>query len=194
MKKMFMILFAGLLVSAGLSAQKVYLDGTKVILDLTETTGMPAGAVTDESKTALYADATPKGNDTIKNNTNNAAINARVFQKLEVAPKDMNTSRGMNGTGTMEMTWAEAFNGCIKSTYNGGSWRLPTQREMMLVWIFRDAMEALGDSFLSTALYWCATETNASSAAYVNFNPGANNPNATKTYLHRVRCVREVTP
>jgi hypothetical protein len=187
MKKIVMIVFAGLLISAGLQAQELYIENGKVILDLTAGTGMPAGAVTADSKTALYAGATPVNNDTIINNTHIAAINAKVFQKLEIAPAN-------NSGGTAN--WVTAFNVCKNLTYNGNDdWRLPTQREFQLIWIFNNALNAVLPSIgyvFSAAYYWCATEVNTSEAWYINFNNG-DVLNASKSGLYYTRCVREVT-
>jgi hypothetical protein len=182
MKKICIILFAGLLVSAELQAQKVYKDGTKVILDLTEAAGMPAGAITNVSKAALYANANSGNNVALANNDQNGTINAKVFQKLEIA------SSNYGGT----INWATAFNGCRSQ---GQGWRLPTQRELMLMWIFKDALESLSGVAFVTADppdYWSATETNAASARIVNLSTG-NTAGVAKTNSNRARCVREVT-
>jgi hypothetical protein len=206
MKKIIVIVFAGLLVSAGLQAQKVCIEGGKVILDLTE--GMPAGAITDVSKTTRFKDlmdhpdtGAPSAIDKLWHQENRTVgdINKTVFQKLEVAPKDMNTSGGMDGTGTMTMNWSTAFNGCINSSYDDGGWRLPTQRELMMMWIFNDALTialpAVGGDALSSgnAQYRSATEGSATSAWFVRFGTGNTNLNEKSSPPSlRVRCVREV--
>jgi hypothetical protein len=200
MKKIFVILFAGLLVSAGLQAQKVSVKNGKVILDLTKEAGMPEGAITSVPK-SWNGRGTPVNTGlALTGNLQHEDINATVFQKLEVAPKDMNTSGGMDGTGTMLMDWKTAFEGCLKSTYNGGGWRLPTQREMMLMWVLYDMLKIAlskvtgGTLLLTTPYYRVATETNGSDAWLVSFGTGGAQSNALKTALLPVRCVREVTP
>jgi hypothetical protein len=173
MKKIVVIVFAGLLVSAGLQAQKVCIENNKVILDLTEAAGMPAGAMTYVSKI---------------NSTGSAADNNQVFEKLEIAPSDLG-----------EMDWANAIANC-KAV--GPGWRLPTQRELMLICIFRDVLNdnalpavsgAALDTSPSSAFYRCATETGATSAWFVNFANGTTHTNNNKATSYRVRCVREVT-
>jgi hypothetical protein len=186
MKKIFMILFAGLLVPAGLSAQKVYLDGTKVILDLTKEAGMPAGAITATPKTWL--DAPVNSNRVpIRNNTENGEINRTVFQKLEIAASDHPVGK---------TDWAMAFNTCKGL---GDGWRLPTQREVMLIWIFREALEDIfnyldpkGSNFLDD-YYWSATEYSTVSSWNITFAYGSTNQiYSTKVDPCAVRCVREV--
>jgi hypothetical protein len=200
MKKIVVILFAGLLVSAGLQAQKVSKDASnRVILDLTVAAGMPAGAITDVSKTArfneLMADpvvGAPSATNKLwhSENQHNGAINATVFEKLEVAPKNMNKVGVIGGTGTMTMDWVEAFNGCIKS-----GWRLPTQRELMLMCIFKEALDAAfpSDGALSFANYWGATENTASTACIVHVGYGDTYRKDKNLSTYVVRCVREVT-
>jgi hypothetical protein len=208
MKKIFVILFAGLLVSAGLSAQRVCIEDGKVILDLTEATGMPAGAITDVSKTVMFNDlitqyGAPSSTSVLwrSENQTDRDINATVFQKLEVAPEDMDRKGVMRGQkGILQMDWPTAFNGCINSKYDGGGWRLPTQRELQMMWIFNDALKEAfahpnvnGSNFLSDN-YRSATETNDKFAWNVNFGEGGyTNSGIHKMIVLPVRCVREVT-
>jgi hypothetical protein len=220
MKKIVVIVFAGLLVSAGLQAQRVYIEtdgqGNKkrVILDLTEAAGMPAGAITSDSKTVMFNNliaqhgapsATDKlwHSDNQESSTVKGEINATVFEKLEVAPKDMNKAGEIGGTGTMTMNWVEAFNGCIDSDYDNGGWRLPTQRELQMMCIFKGALDTAfsklspsgtGIALLSSssAYYWGATEYNTALAYYVTFGSGYTEA-TTKPTSYRVRCVRELT-
>lgn len=189
-----LVMFAGLMASAGCFAQKVYKDGNKVILDLSVASGMPAGVVTDQSK---YMGFTPSGNALGANNGISGSINATVFQKLEVAPNDLNAAGAISSTGTMTMNWVTAFNGCKGLNYNGGGgWRLPTQRELQLIYIFKPAIEQIfAEASISTAFfdayYWSSTEQNASNSWAVRLSDGyaLNNPKANTS---RVRCVREL--
>jgi hypothetical protein len=182
MKKICIILFAGLLVSAGLQAQEMYIEGGKVILDMTVATGMPADAITNAAKTW----GTPSNTTgPLTNNTETGTINEKVFQKLEIALTDLGTT-----------DWVAALNGCRAPSYNGGGWRLPTQRELMMIWIFSDALKdvlpAVGGTFLSSAdYYWSATERSDLVAWVVDF-AGYTTVNSSKKNLYRVRCVREI--
>jgi hypothetical protein len=191
MKKIVMILFAGLLVPAGLSAQEVYKDASnRVILDLTAAAGMPAGAITNTPKTWTGSPSNNSG--PLTDNGHDGDINAMVFQKLETAPSDLGT-----------MNWAAAFDGCRTLSYNGGGWRLPTQRELYLIWIFREALESIFENDLSPkgsaflfANYWCATEANHSFAwemSFYNIDTPISSDDIQKTNQIQARCVREVT-
>ena len=200
----FMVLLAGLMITpVGLMAQEVYkqaksgaLGGYSVILDMTETTGMPAGAVTNVKK--YIGSYTASNENWLINATDNlhdGSINATLYQKLEIAPKDMNTSANIDGTGTLAMSWNDAYNHCKSSTYNGGGWRLPTQRELMMIWTFKPALESIfggiGGTMFDTGIYWGATECIVYNAWNVNFSSGYTD-NYTKTVNFRVRCVREL--
>jgi hypothetical protein len=210
MKKIVMIVFAGLLVSAGLHAQKVCIENGKVILDLREAAGMPTDVVTNVSKTARFKElmnpvlgvGAPLEEvlwhiDNQESSSVKGEINATVFEKLEVAPKDMNKAGVIGGTAPMTMDWPTAFNGCINSTYDNGGWRLPTQRELQMIWIFNDALTialpAVSGAALLSVGYRSATEFTASSAWYVDFGIGNTNHLNDKTFPYLVRCVREVT-
>lgn len=173
-------LLAGFLISAGLHAQKVYKDNNgRVILDLTVEAGMPAGAITTSVKTWT---STPSNNGgPMPNNNDKGTINATVYQKLEIATQDT--------PGTM--SWSTAFNEC---KWLSGNWRLPTLRELMLIYIFKPALESFaGFGVFSETTYWSATEINHLEAWYVSFANGITYPHL-KTNSYHARCVREVTP
>lgn len=191
MKQYFLlILLIGLIAPTGLHAQKVYNDGSKTILDLTENAGMPAGAITDVSK---YTSFTPSETVLDSQNDQNGSINATVFQKLEIAPSDLDQS-GTIGSTAGTFTWIEAFNSCKSLNYNGTGWRLPTQRELILIHIFKPALDDInGITFNEYASYWSATEYGAGSSWCITFF-GSNlreMPKSTTTCY--ARCVREVT-
>jgi hypothetical protein len=194
MKKLFLIvMIAGLLAPAGVMAQKVYKDGSKVILDLTVAAGMPAGVVTSTPK---YEDFTPSASAPGTNNGFDGSINATVYQKLEVAPHDLtgNGTIGSSAGGTF-FTWVNAFNYCKNVTHDGEGWRLPTQRELQLMWIFKPALDSIladvGGTALKTAYYWAATEYNSAGSVTISFSSGYAG-NAPNTSNCSARCVREV--
>ena len=213
MKHIFLItLFAGLIVPTGLYAQKVHKDANdKVYLILTKAAGMPAGTTTNVSK---YSGATAPATGFLyttnsSSNQVNGSINADVFEKFEIAPFDINKAGQISGSGTFGMTWVEAFNGCKNARYPGpsdGGWRLPTQRELMLMYIFSSAIDeifyrlgtAKAAQFNKTQSnagnYFCATEHNATTAWYVAFwNGNAYYSAGDKNGSLRARCIREVT-
>ena len=204
----FTALLAGLIVApAGLSAQEVYkeanasaLGGYRVILDLTVKAGMPAGAVTGTKKYTDISTASnstwlinPTDNSTWLINSENGSINATMYEKLEIAPGDLNNDATF-GAGTA-MDWANAYNRCKNSTYDGGGWRLPTQRELMMMWIFRLALNGafneIGGLVFVSNYYWSATENYTHHAWCVHFDVGGTYTNG-KTRNNQVRCVREL--
>ena len=193
MKRILLVcsVMAGFLIPAGAMAQQVSKDGVKIILDLTETMGMPADAITAVSKTAVFSSVTPDPNNTSHpDNETDGPINATVYEKLEIAPGDLETNGNMSGSW-IYMTWEDAFNGCKNSTFDGGRWRLPTQRELMLMWIFRGPIDTLsGSTSFSSFYYWSSTENYGTYAWIVYFGIG-DTFLAGKTNTSLVRCVRE---
>ena len=196
MKKiLFILLTVVLYAPVGLTAQKMYMQSGKIVLDMTNTgegIGLPAEAVTSTPK---YFGVTAVDNSNwLINATDNlptGTINATMYEKLEIAPQDLGTS-GL-GAGAMTMLWDAAFNDCINCTYDGGGWRLPTQRELLMMWIFRTKINDFSGTSFGAGYYWSATEGDADYAWSVNFNNGATNINYSKSYYsYRVRCVREL--
>lgn len=194
MKRLMLVMvFAGLMFPAGLMAQKVYKDaGNRVILDLTAAAGMPAKAVTNTAK--KWTDTPSNTTGPMTDNGEKGSINATVFQKLEIAPHCL-TGDGTIGSAGGVFTWADAFNYCKNVNHNGTGWRLPTQRELQLMYIFRPALESvltgIGGTVFSAAYYWSATEFTAYYARYVSFSTGVTSA-TYKSDTYRVRCVREV--
>ena len=180
MKKMIlMALFCA--VTMSVSAQRVYkanvsgdvtngytatqsASGTSFII---ECKGMPAASYTTYAKPTTEAD--------LKTDTQNKT----VAYKFEVAATDASES----------LTWADAWS---LATDAEGDWRLPTQRELMLIWLMKDALEQLG-SFtpLARDYYWTATEHNSNNAWYVHFGAGYTGF-VNKAYTYRVRLVRDI--
>lgn len=195
-------MFAGLLAPAGLYAQKAYKDASnRVILELTEAAGMPAASVTSTGKTWTGSPSAEKG--PMANNDPSGTINATVYQKLEIAPHDLASSSGFSSAGA-SITWVNAFNWCKSANHNGTGWRLPTQRELMLIHIFKPALESIftdsainGTAFSTIASYadsyWSATESSGfgRQSWLLGFGYGITQA-YTKSTGCRARCVREV--
>lgn len=188
MKKFTLIIcIAGFLAPIGLNAQKVYKLGEMVILDMTVEAGMPAGAVTDVSKTQKYNADSVIPNDYelteingVKNDVNHP-LNAKVYQKL-----------GISKLNSGAKSWVEAFNYC-KGIDEDGTWRLPTQRELMMMYIFKSALVELLDNSFFNSSYWSTTEldnTNTWSCNSLgNLTWGSKSNNILNS-----RCVREIIP
>ena len=196
----------GLMAPMGLMAQKVYKSSGRVILDMTETgegTGMPAGAVTATSKTAVYNSYTASNTAWLINTTDNlvgSGINAAVYRKLEIAPMDMagtsDTAPMLAATG-VDLSWASSFNRCKNLEYpaagDKGSWRLPTQRELLLMIIMAPAIESFsGVTAFNAGRYWAATEVNEYSVWCLSFASTDTSGSNAKAEAYRTRCVREL--
>lgn len=115
----------------------------------------------------------------------NGVWNAKMSIKYQVMRADRST-----GTDRAS-AWA------LCKSYNGegggtGQWRLPTQRELEMIWILHPQLIGKGSfTALSTNYYWAATEYTATSAWIVSFNNGYVGSNSKTSSLY-VRCVRDL--
>jgi hypothetical protein len=146
---------------------------------------------------SVAGDGTEIGNDDKK-------YNRKVFKKLRVAVSDASTAN---------VTWAAAAAQCASYSETGATsgWRLPTQRELMAIWIVQDGIKDKYASFnyLGNNYYWSATESSQSgvlpdytppySNAWMVFGSrtGAGDAGNTPHYLKteaaaRARCVKEI--
>ena len=203
-KTVLIVLLFGLMAPEGLRAQKMYIDNGMVILDMSTTgigIGMNPGSVTNVAKT--FNNYTPNASGYLDGSTSSAyslSQDEKVFQKLEIAPSDMTNSGTLTSGVSDAMTWVNAFTRCRDLTYNGRTgWRLPTRRELQMMWIFLLPINSLsgslsGDSFDPSIYYWCATESGSNSAWSVYFVDGSAPSTNGRTLSFKVRCVREVTP
>jgi len=192
---LFVLLLAGLMfVPAGLFAQKAYIENTggfnRIILDMSQTgvgIGLPENAVTN----------IPKVGATLTS----AEANNQMYEKLEIAPQNMGGSNAspLLATPGVRLNWGDGDTRCRALNHNNSvGWRLPTHREMTMIWIFREALIDLGSTpFSIDYAYWTATEIivpsypNEKFSFSFNFAAGsggsANNPSS-----YYIRCVREV--
>lgn len=95
--------------------------------------------------------------------------------KFEVYASDNSTSS----------TWTAAPNKCPSG------WRLPTQRELMLMYVMKDQLT--GITSFTGYTYWSATEYSGASgnAWFVTFSNGRTYSNAEAGSLY-VRCIRDL--
>ena len=105
------------------------------------------------------------------------AANNRFAAKFEVAASDVDTSA----------TWDDAVNLCPSG------WRLPTIRELRLIYVYRNELGTFDLSAMSTG-YWSATESSSdsSNAWYVVFGSGETGGKYPKIANSRVRCIRDL--
>lgn len=137
-------------------------------------------------------------------NGSNISVNDKVPFRFIIAPQDglsgevnwavamglnttANNDLGADGTG--ESTGCTSYS--TPEFLNG--WRLPTQREMMLMWLFREGIDAIyGNALLQEAVYWTATEYDNDEAWMLNFSSTAPESNTSgKITTYRYRCVRD---
>lgn len=180
MKQLFILLLCvGCTLPATSMAQKMYMESGVIILDLTD---LPPNAITSVHK---YVGFTPDASVLGTENSELGAINATMFHKIEIDAADATASR---------TAWVDAFNLCKSK---GTNWRLPTQRELQVIFIFKPAIDSLQggtSTFDSTyGYYWTATENSqvGNASWYVKFVDGMTSTQG-KTVTNLVRCIREV--
>ena len=111
-----------------------------------------------------------------------------VYKRFEVASAD-----AVVGTHKLH-TWYQAV-GRQPATYRAcgdGEWRLPTVRELKLIYDMRDQLASA--DLPTQGVYWAYTEFSSAStgsAWAVSFSSG-NPSGETKTNTYRVRCVRYI--
>lgn len=134
---------------------------------------------------------TPVSNETTAWDANESGFNT-VAARFEVAKSDIeNTS--VNG-----VAWENIASACANYSQDAGgsdkgSWRVPTIRELKLVYDLRNELTAINrDSWQYGVYYWSATTFNIT-AWTVCFFYENNLPTALdKIYDHYLRCVRDL--
>ncbi|SEF48466.1 Lcl C-terminal domain-containing protein [Parabacteroides chinchillae] len=116
----------------------------------------------------------------------NGTWNAKMSTRYQVMRNDLGTTKN----------WTDAWNACKAYSGEGGTagqWRLPTQRELQMIWVLYPQLIGKGSvSSFDAYLYWSSTEYNASIAWYVHFGLGGTYNGYGKTIALRVRCVRDL--
>lgn len=135
----------------------------------------------------------------------NMNINNKVPFRFIIAPKEGTSTSWANAMGLsttanneLEPGGDAEKSGCANYSTDefSSGWRLPTQREMMLMWLFREGINGIypggkiGND--SEKRYWTATESSANQAWYLDFNAIAPASSAyIKTNDFKYRCVRD---
>lgn len=115
---------------------------------------------------------------TMPSHTVKDAANA-VPARFEVAAADL----------PEQMTWADALTGCAGYTQAGtsaGDWRVPTQRELMLIWVM---LPSTGFTFETSLWYWSSTMN--SQYAWVQSFLAGTTDGYKRVLPAYVRCVRD---
>lgn len=114
----------------------------------------------------------------------NGHWNSKLSSKFQVMRSDL-----------PRKDWSGAYNAC--KTYSGeggaaGQWRLPTQRELMMVYVLHPQLKGVGSfSVFNGSFYWTCTEDNATYSWYVSFYHGETT-SQIKGNIYYVRCVRDL--
>lgn len=188
-------------------------DGAKAVgYAVFYSNGMPESAIwplgmklrakaEDGGSTIRHTESKGNSDGTIEN----IAVNDKVPYRFIIAPTngdDSNWTDAMgltseSASGNLDPVGTAQKSGCATYTtfqYSSG-WRMPTQREMMLMWLFKDAINAIySGSWLINTQYWTATEKeNASDKAwFMDFTTNEPQMNfETKASRKKVRCVRD---
>lgn len=127
--------------------------------------------------------------------------NAKVYQRFKVAKadyamSDLNWFTVCNWDGTEGVLPATA-SGCATYTEEAddadkGQWRVPTQRELALIWIFR---ETLGDGFAALdagKIYCSATSAVSLDSFYYLKADGTIDADLKSSAKYVVRCIRDL--
>ena len=177
-KRVMLLVLVGILSTMMSYAQTVTKSANGAIIDAS---AIPHTKV----KKARGTDGT---NSTMGSNTaaniGSAVSNERVYYKFEVYKADNYTGKD----------WFSAVNLCKDLLVDGGGWRLPTQREFMLMWVLKPELHKIGDFVpFSNLFYRSATEREGSANSWL-MNPydGYTAPNYGKTNRYLVRCVRDL--
>lgn len=184
--------FSLTLFSSFLSAQQISTTTGYPVIDLSALN--PLGAVLSYSdavarKNSMYTN-TPANDALLSVGINVSGHNGTWNEKMSSKFQVMRANHSVGSTD-----WATAWNSC--KSYNGeggtaGSWRLPTQREIDMIWVLHPQL--IGKASFSAFIAgdnWSSTEYNATQAWYVRFSDSYPDY-STKTTGRYVRCVRDI--
>ena len=145
-----------------------------------------------------------------KGNGDNISVNDKVPFRFIIAPAEeagngrywaavmgFHTGTGGDNANLNAAGSQSLLVGCraySTAEFPAGSWRMPTQREMMIIWLFREGINAIYNTAQLSGQYWTATEDaqNANQAWYMDFiSTTPQSSVATKATAYKFRCVRD---
>lgn len=171
--------------------------------------GMSESAVWSLGMKLLVKNADGTNGSTIRHthdrgNGENIAVNDKVPFRFIIAPADgpsgtvnWAAAMGIDGSanGNLDQDGTATTSGCVgySTTEFPSGWRLPTQREMMLMWLFKAGIDLIySGEQLSASPYWTSTEKTGTEAWYLDFTTAAPQSNfSTKISSYKYRCVRD---
>lgn len=177
-KRLLIVLMAAVLGMPGVYAQKVVVDGIKTIIDASETNHTTHKK--PQTTTGTNSTSCTQSISDIASPINNE----KVYKKFEVSKTDNSTTSN----------WSESIDLCAKLATDGVGWRLPTQRELMLMWVLKGELERTSGfiPFVVAKSYWSATEEDSDFGANVRFDNGFTSGFLKRSPDYRVRCVRDI--
>lgn len=184
---------AGCLMTVNCYAQKVIVEGNKVIVDASALRN-----ITTDKKAAGTDGATWVKGSNNASNIGSQVSNEKVYYKFEVSKVDNTNDKSDEWGG---LNWVDAVNLCKDLNLDGTGWRLPTQRELQLIHILRWELEARAqEGFTEFApsfgdSYWSATEYSEGYAAGLYFETSITHLYSHikgKNSTYKVRCIREL--
>lgn len=117
----------------------------------------------------------------------NGTWNAKMSPKYQVMRSNIS-----NGTD-----WANAWTLC--KNYNGeggvvGTWRLPTTRELQMIWVLQPQLIGKGsfNALTASGYYWTGSEGGDTTAGNMSFISGGTWTGDSKTNSYQVRCIRDI--
>lgn len=93
--------------------------------------------------------------------------------------------------------WANAWTLCRNYSGEGGSagaWRLPTTRELQMIWVLQPQLMGKGsfNALTSSGYYWTGSEGSGTTAGDMSFSSGGTWTGDSKTSSYQVRCIRDI--
>lgn len=177
----FIIIILGCLMATGGYAQKVIVGGGKVIIDASAL----RNSTTEKKATGTDATETTMGTNDASNISSKVS-NETVYYKFEISSYD----------NMAAISWLPMVNHCKNLVLNGIGWRLPTIRELMLIYILNGELKQVtlpGFVPLTDAQrYWSATEESADRAVAV-YLANHSVTSYPKTFgAANTRCIRDL--
>lgn len=165
--------------------------------------GLP-GAAKWEAGMKMMRDGATIRHQVSKGNDGNLSVNDKIQMRFIVAPTDVENvtweqAGGVTGGDNLnaDFTLTKINMGC--GGYSDGSgrkWRVPTQRELQLMWLFREPVGIIYPQgkmeSISTKNYWASTEKDANNAWVFDFKQDVPYCSwQSKTAKANVRCVSD---
>lgn len=174
------------------TSEYVTVEGGHPVIDLSELT--PLGCLLTSAEANLRRTAineyTPSNEVMQAGNGTNGIWNKKMSSRYQMMRADHVKGR---------LDYIAAYAACKEYAAEGGiagEWRLPTQRELMMMWILYPQMKGKGGFTpfhdVYRVLHWCHTERIPTQACGLWFSGGETTGYNLKTEQLYVRCVRDL--